>query len=125
MFCFFVVVYWFSYTFIRSSIDSILVDETFHWCQCILALPQVINQLPEEDRIRYVKLMEDSATERRYFVRIMIVGKEGVGKTCLLRRLLNESIDDVYSTDGVDIVVRRCKINIHDGEWTIEKGRKN
>ncbi|CAG2251785.1 unnamed protein product [Mytilus edulis] len=91
------------------------------WKTLTIALPQVIKQLPEEDRVRYINLIEDSATERRYFARIMIVGKEGVGKTCLLRRLLNESIDDVYSTDGVDIVVRRCKINIHDGEWTIEK----
>lgn len=53
----------------------------------------------------------------------MIVGKESVGKTCVMRRLLKESIDDVVSTDGVDIVVRRCKINIADGKWTIDKCR--
>ncbi|XP_063418388.1 probable serine/threonine-protein kinase roco6 [Mytilus trossulus] len=52
----------------------------------------------------------------------MIVGKESAGKTCLLRRLLKEDISDVTSTDGVDIVVRRCKINIEDGKWTIGKG---
>ncbi|XP_071153047.1 probable serine/threonine-protein kinase roco6 [Mytilus edulis] len=51
----------------------------------------------------------------------MIVGKESVGKTCLLRRLLKENIEDVSSTDGVDIVVRRCKINTEDGYWTIDK----
>ncbi|CAG2195546.1 unnamed protein product [Mytilus edulis] len=49
-------------------------------------------------------------------------GKESAGKTCLLRRLLKEDITDVTSTDGVDIVVRRCKINIEDGKWTIGKG---
>ncbi|VDI80119.1 Hypothetical predicted protein, partial [Mytilus galloprovincialis] len=49
----------------------------------------------------------------------MIVGKESVGKTCLLRRLLKEDIADVTSTDGVDIVVRRCKINIKNGKWII------
>lgn len=69
-----------------------------------------------------MKLMQSSETEKRYFVRIMIVGKETVGKTCLLRRLLKESIEDVSSTDGIDIVVRRCKINIEDGKWTIGKG---
>ncbi|XP_063408532.1 uncharacterized protein LOC134692088 [Mytilus trossulus] len=63
--------------------------------------------------------MQKSETEKRYFVRIMIVGKESAGKTCLMRRLLNESISDVTSTDGVDIVFRRCKINIEDGKWTI------
>ncbi|XP_063410635.1 probable serine/threonine-protein kinase roco6 [Mytilus trossulus] len=66
--------------------------------------------------------MQSSKTEKRYFVRVMIVGKESAGKTCLLRRLLKEDITDVSSTDGVDIVVRRCKINIEDGTWTIGKG---
>ncbi|VDI29220.1 Hypothetical predicted protein [Mytilus galloprovincialis] len=65
------------------------------------------------------KLMKSSETENRYFVRVMIVGKESAGKTCLMRRLLNEGISDVSSTDGVDIIVRRCKINIEDGKWTI------
>ncbi|VDI56727.1 Hypothetical predicted protein [Mytilus galloprovincialis] len=65
--------------------------------------------------------MQTSETENRYFVRTMIVGKETVGKTCLLKRLLKEDISDVTSTDGVDIVVRRCKINIEDGKWIIGK----
>ncbi|CAG2252828.1 unnamed protein product [Mytilus edulis] len=65
--------------------------------------------------------MQSEKSEKRYFVRTMIVGKETVGKTCLLRRLLKEDISDVTSTDGVDIVVRRCKINIEDGTWTIGK----
>lgn len=67
--------------------------------------------------------MKSSETENRYFVRIMIVGKESAGKTCLLRRLLKEGIADVSSTDGVDIIVRRCKINIDDGKWTIGNGK--
>ncbi|XP_076086190.1 uncharacterized protein LOC143056899 isoform X2 [Mytilus galloprovincialis] len=71
--------------------------------------------------LTFKKLMQKSETEKRYFVRIMIVGKESAGKKCLLRRLLKEDIDDVTSTDGVDIVVRRCKINIEDGKWTIGK----
>ncbi|CAC5380231.1 unnamed protein product [Mytilus coruscus] len=88
-------------------------------------LPEAINQLSEVDRIRYIKLLQGSKTENRYFVRIMIVGKESAGKTCLLRRLLKEGISDVSSTDGVDIVVRRCKINIENGKWTIGKGIKD
>ncbi|CAC5379494.1 unnamed protein product [Mytilus coruscus] len=82
-------------------------------------LPEAINQLSEQDKIRFSKLMQSSQNENRYFVRIMLVGKESVGKTCLLRRLLKEDISDVSSTDGVDIVVRRCKINIEDGKWKI------
>ncbi|XP_052072196.1 uncharacterized protein LOC127710406 [Mytilus californianus] len=86
-----------------------------------LVLPEAINHLSEGDKTRYNKLMQTSKKENRYFVRIMIVGKKSAGKTCLLRRLLKESISDVTSTDGVDIVVRRCKINIRDGKWTIGK----
>ncbi|XP_063409161.1 uncharacterized protein LOC134692632 [Mytilus trossulus] len=84
-------------------------------------LPDAINQLSEEDKIRYTNLIQTEKTEKRYFVRTMIVGKESVGKTCLLRRLLKEDIADVTSTDGVDIAVRRCKINIKNGKWIIGK----
>lgn len=66
--------------------------------------------------------MQSEKTEKRYSVRIMIVGKAEAGKTCLLRRLLKESIDDVSSTKGVEIVIRRCKIDIGDGNWIIDRG---
>ncbi|VDH93208.1 Hypothetical predicted protein [Mytilus galloprovincialis] len=83
-------------------------------------LPEAINRLPEKYRTRYIELMQSTEVEKRYFVRIMIVGKETVGKTSLVRRLLKEEkIDDVNSTDGLDIVVHRCKINIDDGKWMI------
>lgn len=88
---------------------------------CISALPKVLNQLKEEDRSRFYKLMESSETARRFFVKIMIVGKEEVGKTCLLKRLLRDAIPKVVPrTKGVDIDIRRCKINILDGKWTFD-----
>lgn len=101
----------------------ILTVASSHLYILIIGTPQGIHRLNVADRIRYTNLVQSSATENRYFVRIMIVGKESVGKTCLMRRLLKDSTADVSSTDGVDIVVRRCKINIQDGNWTIEKGR--
>jgi GTPase SAR1 family protein len=52
----------------------------------------------------------------------MIVGENGVGKTCLMRRLLGEDIDDVTSTDGIDIVIRKCKIRLSDGKWIVNEG---
>ncbi|CAC5390356.1 unnamed protein product [Mytilus coruscus] len=66
----------------------------------VKVLPEAINQLSEEDKIRYYKLMQSSQTENRYFVRVMIVGKGYAGKTCLLRRLMKENISNVSSTDG-------------------------
>ncbi|CAC5404652.1 unnamed protein product [Mytilus coruscus] len=87
----------------------------------IKVLPEAINLLQEKEKARYIELMQSSEVEKRYFVRIMVVGKEFVGKTCLVRRLLMEGIDDVSSTDGVDIVVHRCKIDLDDGKWMIDK----
>ncbi|VDI00521.1 Hypothetical predicted protein [Mytilus galloprovincialis] len=86
-----------------------------------IGLPDDIKRLKEEDIDAFIKLMQSEKQERRYYVRIMIVGRGEVGKTCLMRRLLKESIDDVTSTEVLDIVVRKCKINIDDGSWTIDK----
>lgn len=88
----------------------------------LLDIPSAIKVLSEKDRNKFKQLMTSSKTEKRYFLRIMIVGKEAVGKTCLLKRLLKESIFGVKSTDGVEIIVRHCKINIQDGKWIIGKG---
>ncbi|VDI71250.1 Hypothetical predicted protein, partial [Mytilus galloprovincialis] len=86
-------------------------------------LPLGIRRFQEHDITKFVKLLQSSETEKRYFVRVMIVGKSSAGKTSLLRRLLKESIDDVSRTDGIDIAVPRCKINIHDGKWMFEKDK--
>lgn len=83
-------------------------------------MPEARNQLSEEDKIRFYKLTQTSKTENRYFVNIKVVGKQGAGKTSLVRRLLKENINDVSCTDG--IVIHRCKINIENGKWTFGKG---
>ncbi|CAG2225272.1 unnamed protein product [Mytilus edulis] len=81
------------------------------------------DRFEETERLRYIDLMQNSETQKRYFVKIMIVGKQSVGKTCLLRNLLKEDIKDVSSTDGIHIVIHRSKINIENGKWIIEKDR--
>ncbi|XP_071147416.1 uncharacterized protein [Mytilus edulis] len=108
------------YEFKMRSVYKDDVKSHYSESQTKQTLKEVL-QLSEEDKTSYKKLMQTSKTENRYFVRTMIVGKETVGKTCLLKRLLKEDISDVTSTDGVDIVVRRCKINIEDGKWIIGK----
>ncbi|CAG2203599.1 unnamed protein product [Mytilus edulis] len=80
--------------------------------------------ISEEDN--YVYELEKLRPETSYELKLCSVDnyvkrKESGGKTCLLRRLLKDSIDGVTSTDGVDICVGRCKINIQDGKWTIDK----
>lgn len=58
-----------------------------------------------------------SGTQTRYNIRVMIVGEQNVGKTCLLRRLMNEEIDDVHTTDGINIERRKCLVNVKTGKW--------
>lgn len=65
-----------------------------------------------------------SGTESRQYVRIQVIGKDGVGKTSLVRRLLGKQIDDVESTDGIDID-KTCQIKTSDGEWIVGEGRCN
>ncbi|CAG2237589.1 unnamed protein product [Mytilus edulis] len=59
-------------------------------------------------------------TEIRRYVRIQVIGKEGVGKSSLVRRLVGDSNMKLNSTDGIDIV-KKCQIRTTDGEWVIGK----
>ncbi|XP_063448299.1 probable serine/threonine-protein kinase roco6 [Mytilus trossulus] len=82
----------------------------------------LVNEKAKQADVTLAKrCMHDSVNEKRYFVKLMIVGKNGAGKSSLLRRLLQEDTKNVESTDGIDIVVRRCKINTETGEWIIDK----
>lgn len=76
--------------------------------------------MSESEKEAYLRILKDGK-ERRYFIKIFILGKKGVGKTSLMRRLLREEINDVQSTDGIDIV-KRCKVRVHDGKWIFCKG---
>ncbi|XP_052073785.1 uncharacterized protein LOC127711717 isoform X1 [Mytilus californianus] len=58
-------------------------------------------------------------------IRLVIIGENGVGKTCLMRRLLKQSILGVESTDGIDIDVAKCKIRIRDGKWIYKPSEYN
>lgn len=84
-------------------------------------MPDVIKRMPLEDRKRYLRTAKEGTMKRRH-IRIMIVGKYSAGKTCLMRRLLNEKIDDVVSTDGINVEIRRCRVQLSDGQWMFSKG---
>ncbi|CAG2194445.1 unnamed protein product [Mytilus edulis] len=87
-------------------------------------MPETIKQMSDHDREEFLKATQ-SGTSKRYNVRVMIVGKGQVGKTCLLRRLMKEQIDDVKSTDGLDIVRKKCQINVDTGEWDLSTPGKD
>ncbi|CAG2254924.1 unnamed protein product [Mytilus edulis] len=77
--------------------------------------------LSTDERTAYRALQAEK--EVRRYVRIQVIGKDGVGKTCLVRRLLGKPINDVTSTDGIEIN-RTCQIRTSDGEWIIS-GEEN
>lgn len=79
-------------------------------------MPEIIKQMSVRDREEFLKAAK-SGTKKRYNITVMIVGENTVGKTCLLRRLMKEPIDDVQTTDGIDIQRRKCQINVETGEW--------
>ncbi|CAG2213570.1 LRRK2 [Mytilus edulis] len=81
-------------------------------------MPDAVKQMSDHDRNIFLKAAQ-SGTAVRYYIRIMIVGESGVGKTCLLRRLMKEQIGDVRSTDGIHIEVKQCKINLQTQKWIL------
>ncbi|CAG2233479.1 unnamed protein product [Mytilus edulis] len=67
------------------------------------------------------KVIDDairSGKEVRQYVRIHVIGKDSVGKTSLVRRLLGQGFElETKSTDGIDIT-RNCQIRAENGQWT-------
>ena len=84
-------------------------------------IPPIIWKMGRNYSKLYIGILE-RGVERKYAIRIPIVGPFGVGKTCLLRRLLKKEIHDVESTDGINIMALRCKVRIKDRKWIFSKG---
>ncbi|CAC5401747.1 unnamed protein product [Mytilus coruscus] len=78
--------------------------------------PPVIWKMGKSAGALYKDILQ-AGTESRHCIRLMIVGPFGVGKTCLMRRLLKKGIKDVISTNGINIMVLRCKVRLSDGTW--------
>ncbi|XP_063412340.1 uncharacterized protein LOC134695076 isoform X2 [Mytilus trossulus] len=84
-------------------------------------MPGTIKLMSMHDREQFLRAAKSGIT-KRYNVRVMIVGEKSVGKTCLLRRLMDENIENVTSTDGIDIDRRKCKIDLETEEWHFLSG---
>ncbi|VDI55497.1 Hypothetical predicted protein [Mytilus galloprovincialis] len=61
-----------------------------------------------------------SGTEVKKYVRIQVVGRDRVGKTSLVHRLLGYGKYDGKPTYGIDIN-RKCQIRTSDGQWIVNK----
>lgn len=88
-----------------------------------LVFARMVNQQPpqklfSESRkgINLYKSLVETQSVEMYYIRLVVLGQEGVGKTTLVKRLLQESTSEVKSTNGIEINVDKCGISLHDGE---------
>lgn len=89
----------------------------------MLEFSRKIQNMTSSELNIYTEAMNSGKEVRRY-VRIQVVGKNGVGKTSLVCRLLGEkNIQNVTSTDGIDVTVKKCQIRTKDGKWIVGKGK--
>ncbi|VDI69242.1 Hypothetical predicted protein [Mytilus galloprovincialis] len=84
-----------------------------------LILLKITEKSNEDERNSYMKAIKLTSEVREY-VRIQVIGKDGVGKTSLVSRLLGYGRHDGTSTDGIEIN-RKCQIRKKDGEWIVGK----
>lgn len=79
-------------------------------------LPNEIERMDPADMYLYRKMLQHG-TVKNYNIRLMFVGLKGAGKTSTARRIMGQDLDDVTSTDGIDVHIGRCKVDIRDRTW--------
>lgn len=57
-----------------------------------------------------------------YNIRLMFVGLFGAGKTSTARRIMGKEIDDVTSTDGIDVYIGKCRVDLTNDKWETLEG---
>ncbi|XP_071141746.1 probable serine/threonine-protein kinase roco6 [Mytilus edulis] len=80
----------------------------------------IIACLADDEKQKFLhELFLKGECGKLHFARLVFIGKHGVGKTSLMRRLLWQKKEDVTSTKSTDgIEVEKCNINIVDGKWS-------
>ena len=65
--------------------------------------------------------------EENHDIQVMLVGQAAAGKTTLTRRLLTlpVTLKEYNSTNGVDVHINSCDIEIDSGKWVIKKQDKS
>lgn len=94
-----------------------------HVISMMFSFKDIQDWMSMEEKETYQAAIQDGEEERQH-VRIQVIGKNGVGKSSLVRTLLGKSFkENLESTDGIDIV-RECQIKKNDGQWIIGEGEK-
>lgn len=65
------------------------------------------------------KQLKKNDFQKLHFARLIFIGKNGVGKTSLMHRLLCQNKTNVMSSQNTDgIEIEKCNINISNMEWS-------
>lgn len=86
----------------------------------VLEMSREMEKMDSNELKTFIEAIK-SGSEASSYVRIQVIGKEGVGKSSLVRRLLGEGIEDVKSTDGID-TIRTFHIRKNDRAWIFGEG---
>lgn len=84
-------------------------------------IPEVLSRLDHESVSTYLTCLKDGK-ERSNGIRLVIVGRKNTGKTCLTKRLLKESVENVKKTNGIEIHTLKCRGKVDDGDWIFHDG---
>ncbi|VDI82314.1 Hypothetical predicted protein [Mytilus galloprovincialis] len=93
-----------------------------------IAIARMVNQQPPQKLfsdsrkgINLYKSLVETESEEIYYIKLVVLGQEGVGKTSLVRRLLQESTYHVKRTNGIEINVDKCGVSLQNGQWKFQK----
>ena len=84
------------------------------------------SNVPEEIKglgYKAMRLYYYAMIKREYvnnLIRCMFVGHWGVGKTTLVKGLLEEDQTGITSTDGIEVYIKRCFFDKDKGMWHIQ-----
>lgn len=99
--------------------DGILVGTGWYFYHYIVddEVPIEIRLLTDKKYVPlYLQLLE-SGSEKKRDIRLVIVGKQGAGKTSLVKRLFREVEEDITSTNGIEIHRIRFKTKSNSSNW--------
>lgn len=82
------------------NLDWIMISKMFF---STFVPPELFGQSPLEVIGYVLKYQSDHTKINLYESKMIIVGQGGVGKTCLLNRLVHNKYDEKKSTEGIDI----------------------
>ncbi|OWF38143.1 uncharacterized protein LOC110466634 [Mizuhopecten yessoensis] len=82
-------------------------------------LPRSILRLDTDTVLRYKTALRCGTTPDRH-VRVMVLGHKGAGKSSLCRRLLDDDLEGIDSTEGIDLYIQKILVDLKTLEWTIQ-----